>query len=257
VFQLGALVGPAVSGVLLTSVGAGWAFMLNACSYLPPIAVLLAMRRGDMYPPPEPSRRLAQLRQGFRFIVGRNDVLWPIALVGAFGFFTVSMPVTLATFAKAAFHSGARGYAFFSLMLAAGSLMGALSSAYRLPKRLRGLAETGLVLCACQIIAAAAPNTAFLVLALLPLGVVTLTFYTAASTIVQLASPDAMRGRVMSVYLLVFIGCGAMGGPCVGAIDQHLGPRMGLAIGCLASLLALCGISYHLWRVLSSRMSTR
>jgi MFS family permease len=241
VFQVAGLIGPAVSGVLIRLVGPGYAFALNACTYVAPIIALSLLRSGELVKSPgagQPNRRLSD---GLRYVVSRPHMLWPTVLVGVFGLFTINLPVTLAAYARFVFHSGSSGYGLLSSVVAVGSLAGALISARRSRTRVRGLAAMGMLLATLDLIAATAPNEWSYCLVLAAVGAATLLLQTSANSMVQIGAHDTVRGRVMGVYLLVFFGSGAIGGPLVGAIDQYLGPRMGMllagAVPALATVL--------------------
>jgi MFS family permease len=254
VFQLGALVGPAISGVLINAVGPGYSFALNAISYAAPLIMLGRIRDSELIHAPAKNAVGSQLRDGVRYVASRPAMRWPIVLVGCFGLFTMNLPVTLAAFANSVFHSGPSGYGLLSSVVAAGSLTGAIVSARRTSTRLRALAATAGVLAITEMIAAAAPNELMYTAALVPVGAATLMFLTAANSTVQLAAADAIRGRVMGVYLLVFIGSGAIGGPLLGYIDQHLGPRAGMLLAGLAPAIVLALICQRLARETGLRL---
>ena len=229
VFQLGALIGPAISGVLINAVGSGYAFTINALSYTASTTALLMMRERELNAPPTAARG-ARLRDGLRYVASHRQVLWPTVLAGVFGMFSINLPVTLAAYAKTVFHSGASGYGMLSSVVALGSLTGALISARRPRTRLRTLVTIAGTLAGVQMIAALAPGEWTYCIALLAVGAATLLFLTAANSTVQLAADDSIRGRVMGVYLLVFIGSGALGGPLLGWFDEALGPRTGMLL---------------------------
>lgn len=243
VFQLGGLIGPAVSGVLITATGPGWSFAINAVSFLAPITALSLMRRSELTTPPRRARRAGQLAEAMRYVRDRPGVFWPVLLAGSFGLFTINLPVTLAAYANSVFQSGPGGYGLLSSIVACGSLTGALISARRMLTRLRSLVVTAAALCGFEIIASMAPTQWAYSLALVPVGAATLLFLTGANSIVQVASADSIRGRVMGIYLLVFIGSGALGGPLVGYIDQHYGPRTGMLLAGLVPLAVLCAVA--------------
>src|SRR6266567_1829541 len=157
VFQLGALIGPAVSGVLINAVGSGYAFTINAISYTASTTALLMMRERELNAPPALARG-ARLRDGLRYVAHHRDVLWPTVLAGVFGMFCINLPVTLAAYAKNVYHSGASGYGMLSSVVAAGSLAGALISARRPRTRLRKLVTIAGTLSVVQMIAALAPG---------------------------------------------------------------------------------------------------
>lgn len=230
VFQLGGLVGPAISGVLIGAIGPGWLFAVNAVSYVPTFIALSLMRDDELTATPKVVARPGQMRDALRYVRGRPDVLWPTVLVGMFGMFTANLPVTLAAYARSVFHSGPSGYGWLSATVAVGSLTGALVSARRTRTTLRGMVIVGGVLASAEMFAAVAPDEIGFRVLLLVVGAMTLLLLTSANAMVQTATPDAIRGRVMGVYLLVFIGSAAIGGPLLGTADQHLGPRIGMFV---------------------------
>ncbi|WP_203923580.1 MFS transporter [Rugosimonospora africana] len=248
IFQVAGLIGPAVSGVLIRLVGPGYAFAVNATTYLAPITALLLLRTADLVRPPRAGLPQRRLSDGLRYLTSRPHMLWPTVLVGVFGLFTINLPVTLAAYARSVFHSGSSGYSLLSTVAAVGSLSGALMSARRARTRLRGLVAIGLTLAALDLIAASAPNEWSYCLVLAGVGAATLLLLTSANSMVQIAAHDTVRGRVMGVYLLVFFGSGALGGPLVGAIDQYLGPRAGMLLAGTVPALATVLVATKLAR---------
>lgn len=246
VFQLGALVGPAISGVLLGAFGAGWAFVINALSFAGPAVALLMMRERELNLRVPTPRMPGQLREGLRYVAARSELLWPTVLVGTFGMFTTNLAVTQAAFAKNVFHTGASGYGLLSSVVAVGAVAGALASARMARTRLRSLVGAAFTVCLLYLAAAAAPGQLTYMLVLVPLGAATLILLTAANSLVQIASGDAIRGRVMGVYLLVFIGGGTLGGPLIGWIDEVLGPRFGMLTAGLVPLVATTAVALRL-----------
>ena len=142
-FQSARLIGPAVAGVLITTVGSGWAFMFNGLSFLAPLVGLLMMRTSEMHASVTVKRAKGQLREGLRYVSGRPDLIWPIVLVGFVGTFGFNFPIFLTAFADEIFHGGAGMYSFFNILMAAGSLAGALLAARRRSSRLRMLVAAG------------------------------------------------------------------------------------------------------------------
>jgi MFS family permease len=256
IFQLGGLVGPALSGVLIGSVGVGWAFAVNAATYLPVLAALLLIdpRRLNTFTrlSPEGAGRPpvdgigTQLRDGVRFIAQRPHLLWLVVLVGVVGTMGLNMPVILTTYATQVFHVGPLGYGLMSSMLAVGSVMGALLSARRVSMRLRWVVAAGGSFGALQAIAALAPDPRTYALLLVAVGAASLTFLTAANTTMQLGSTSAIRGRVMSVYLLVLLGGSPLGGPLVGLISSQAGPRTAMLACGLAPAVAAVAVASRL-----------
>jgi MFS family permease len=249
VFQLGGLVGPAISGVLISAVGPGYSFAINAVSYIPPSIALLSMRTSELNVIPRAAGRTGRLRDGLRYAASQPTVLWPTVLAGVFGMFTSNQPVTLASYAKTIFHSGPSGYGLLSVVVAVGSLSGALISARRPRPAVRTILVIGGLLALLEVIASAMPDELSFCVLLLIAGAVTLLLFTSTNSSVQMTAPDAIRGRVMGVYLLVFIGGAAIGGPILGTIDQHFGPHVGMLLAGLvpggATLLIAAWLAYR------------
>ncbi|MGI8312706.1 MFS transporter [Saccharopolyspora hattusasensis] len=229
VWQLGALAGPAVSGVLISVVGPGWAFALNAVSYAVALVAFACIDPGRLTHSPPGASAAAPAPGGLRALARRPEIWRPIVLVGAFSMFSLNLPGTLAAYARTV-HSGPAGYALLTSTVALGSVLGALIAAARTRTTLRGLTWTGCALAGLYLLAAAMPTLWSLACALAAVGMVTQQLFTAVNATVQLAAGSALRGRVVGVYLLVFMGTGALGGPLLGAVNQHLGPRIGLTL---------------------------
>ena len=289
-FQIGAMAGPVIGGVLMSSVGAGYAFAVNALTFAAPVTALLLMRgtgrsalavraeqaragqvregqvregqvRGeqdgvlDHADPVAVGAATPDIREGLRYALRTPTVLWPVVMVGAFGFFTISLPVTLAAFAKDEFHSGASGLGLLNGVVAVGALAGALTTARRSkPLRLRTVGLAAWALATAMLLAAAAPNQVSFTLLLVLVGAANLGFLTSAQSLVQLATADHLRGRIVGLYMLVFIGSGALGGPVVGLLAEHFGPRTGLLVSGFVPAVVTILVCRHLARAASLRI---
>ncbi|MFE3329095.1 MFS transporter [Streptomyces sp. NPDC059176] len=248
-FQSARLIGPAVAGVLITAVGSGWAFLLNGLSFLAPIAGLLCMRTSELHKVERAPRGKGQLREGLRYVAGRPELLWPIVLVGFIGTFAFNFPIWLTAFAGGVFHVGAGTYGLLNTLMAAGSLVGALLSARRGSSRLRMLVGAAAAFGALEIAAALAPAFWLFALLLVPIGMVGLTVNVTANSSVQMATDPAMRGRVMSLYMMVFVGGTPLGAPLVGWLTDTYGARVGFAAGGVVAIVAAGAIGMIMARV--------
>ncbi|WP_231930294.1 MFS transporter [Friedmanniella luteola] len=239
VFQLGALVGPAASGALISAVGQGWSFLLNAASCLL-VVTMVAIIRPTAAPALAPGGQKSQLRDGLRYIRRTSEVGWSIVLAAAIGVFGLNMPVILAAFADHVFTAGVAGYSLFNSLTAVGALTGAILSARRQASpRLRVLTTTLVALGVMLMIASLAPSLWVFGLVLVFVGFCTLQFLTGANSLVQTTCTPAVRGRVMSVYLMVLLGGQAIGGPAVGWLVDHIGARESmLACGAMVALVS-------------------
>ncbi|MFB7585935.1 MFS transporter [Streptomyces sp. NPDC056169] len=237
-FQSARLVGPAVAGVLIAGVGSGWAFLLNGLSFAAPLVSLLLMRTSELHKVERAPRGKGQLREGLRYVAGRPDLIWPIVLVGFIGTFGFNFPIWLTAFSEEVFHVGAGTYGFLNTLMAAGSLVGALAAARRGSTRLRMLVVAAAVFGVLEIAAALSPAFWLFALLLVPIGMIGLTVNITANSAVQMATDPAMRGRVMSLYMMVFAGGTPIGAPLLGWVTDTYGARVGFATGGVISLLA-------------------
>ncbi|WP_338073744.1 MFS transporter [Kineococcus siccus] len=238
VFQSTRLVGPAVASILIGTVGSGWAFGVNALCYLGPTVALAFLRTADLTPAPRTQRARGQLRSALRHVADRPHVAWTIALVGVFGTFGLNFPVVLTAMAGDTFGGGAGLYGTFNIVLAVGSIAGALIAGSRTRIRLRLIVATGAAFGLAQFAAALAPTLALFVVALVAMGVANLAFQAMANSSVQLSVDPEYRGRVMGLYMLVFIGGTPLGAPLVGWVTEHAGVRAGMALCGLVPMLA-------------------
>ncbi|GGE94823.1 MFS transporter [Mycetocola zhadangensis] len=230
VFQLAGMIGPAIAGVLLLTVGAGPAFAINGLACLI-VIVMLGMLRTDRMSRVAPSPRArGQLREGLRYAVAKPTIIFPVILIAVFAVFGLTMPVILASYADDVFQVGPGGYGLFNSMVAAGALTGALLSTRRASIRLRtiviGVGVTGLL----QVVAGLMPSITLFSACLVTVGLASLLFLTASNTLVQMSSNISIRGRVMSLYVLVLLGGQAIGGPLMGVVIEKFGAHAGMVV---------------------------
>jgi MFS family permease len=237
-FNGGRLVGPALAVILIKVFhGTGPAFLINAASFAAVIFALWAMDGDKLDKAPLAPRARGQLREGLRFIVKTRvllDTLFLITIVATFGFnFTIVLPYLAKTF-----HGGVGIYGILSAIMAVGAIGGGLFTAGRRKPTMRFLIATGFVFGVALLAAAYAPTVAVEAILLIPVGVASMAFLATANSTLQLSSPANMRGRVMALYSLLFVGGTAVGGPTAAWVAQTFGPRMGLAFGAVLSILA-------------------
>ncbi|MFI1620569.1 MFS transporter [Streptomyces lydicus] len=248
-FQSARLIGPAVAGVLITAFGSGWAFLFNGLSFIAPLTGLLMMRTAELHKVDRVPRSKGQLREGLRYVSQRPDLIWPIVLVGFIGTFGFNFPIWLTAFVYHVFHQGAGTYALFNGLMAVGSLIGALLAARRAGSRLRLLVGAAMLFGALEITAALAPSFWIFAALLAPIGMVGLTINVTANSSVQMATDPLMRGRVMSLFMMVFMGGTPLGAPVVGWVTDAFGARIGFLAGGVISLTAAGLIGLVLARV--------
>jgi MFS family permease len=245
IFNTGRILGPAVAGVMITAVGTGWAFIANAASSLAVLAGLALMRREDLFASPVVARGRGQLRAGLQYVRHRSDLLLTMVLVFVVGTFGLNFQITTAVLAKQAFHRTAAGYGLLSTALAIGACAGAVLATRRQTRPgllFLVLAASGFAV--LEILAGVMPTFALTAAILVPVGFAMLVFTTAANSSVQLGVAPGMRGRVMALYLMCFLGGTPIGAPIVGWVASTFGPRWGMIGGgavCLASAAAVAG----------------
>ena len=254
-FQSARLIGPAVAGLMITGVGTGWAFLANGLSFIAPIAGLLLMRARDLHAVHRAPRGKGQLREGLRYVAGRPDLIWTIVLVGFVSTFGFNFPVYLSAFADDVFHAGAGSYSLFNTVMAIGSLAGALLAARRGTARLRVLVVGAVAFGALEMVASLAPSLWLFALLMMPIGMFGMTVNVTANSSVQLSTDPAMRGRVMSLYMMVFMGGAPLGAPIAGWITDAYGVRAGMAVGGAIAAAAAIVIGLALARLGNLRLS--
>lgn len=255
VFNGARVVGPAVGGILIATVGTALCFDLNAISYLAVIWALLLMRPQELHITARSrtaSGTLAQIREGAVTARHTPEVLLVILMMLVVGTFSYNLSVLIPALARQGLHVGAAGFGLLSAALGVGALLGALGIAYSGRATVRALLAGCAVFGIFLALAGTVPSLplAMVVLALAGAGMI---IYSAVSnSIIQMRSPAALRGRVMSLYLWVFMGTTPIGSPLTGWFEQTLGTRTTMAIsGSVAVAAALVGAA--LWRRRRSR----
>jgi MFS family permease len=249
VFNTGRILGPAVAGVMITAVGTGWAFVTNSVSSLAVLAGLLMMRPAELFPSPAVARARGQLREGFRYVKARRDLVLTMVLIFVFGTFGLNFAITCALMAKQVFHRGASGYGLLSTALAVGAFCGAVLATRRTkrPSAMFLLAIAS-AFSIGEIASGLMPDFTWTAVALVPTGLAMLSLTTAANANVQLGVAPTMRGRVMALYLVCFMGGTPLGAPIIGWLAGAAGPRWGLVGGGLVCLVSALGLAVILAR---------
>jgi MFS family permease len=232
------IVGPALAGLLISTVGYGWCFTVDGFSYIAVLVALWMMRPADLRRPPVAKRGKGQVREGLRYVRTVPDLWIPLAMMAIIGTLSFNFQVVLPLFATRTLGGDDTTFTLLLSVISVGSLTGALVTARRKTIELRHV-----------IVAAAGFGLAMLALAAVPglglafpvamlMGFVSIAFMTASTAIVQVRADPSMRGRVLALQAIVFLGSTPIGGPIVGAICQELGARAGLVVGGVAGLAA-------------------
>jgi MFS family permease len=226
VFTGSRIVGPAVAGILIASVGMAVCFLIDGLSYFAVIGALLAMRPGELHEQKRTTRERGHLVAGFRYVWETPQLKWPLIVMAVVFTFVFQWQILIPLLAERAFDSGPREFGIMSAAAGVGSFVAALWMANRsTTPTMRRLAwfviGTGVAMAA----AAVSPTLWLAILAMVPLGVGAMAFMITGNTMLQLTARPEARGRVMALYGVVFLGSTPIGSPIVGWIGEHLGPR--------------------------------
>jgi len=247
-FHTARLIGPAVAGLLTVVVGAGWVFMINAVTFAGTLVALWAIRVRELHEQPRAPRARGQIMDGFRYVRGKPSILVILVMVGIIGTFGMNFPIYSSTMATLAFDKGAGEFGLLSSVMAIGSVVGALVSARQDRPRMRTLVLAATMFSVACTIAALMPSFETFAISLTLIGFSALIFMTSANSMVQTTVKPAMRGRVMALYMAIFVGGTPIGAPFVGWVVNQFGPRWGLGVAALAGLLAASVCTYWLMR---------
>lgn len=246
-FNMARMIGPAVAGLTIASVGTGWAFLLNGSSFFAVLVSLFFLRVSGQHAKVRALRTKGSLTEGLRYVWARPDlkaILLMLFLIGTFG---MNFPIFISTMAVTAFHTDARAFGLLSSTLAIGTIAGALLAAGRERPQFKSLLNGAAIFGIGCTLAALAPNYWLFAVALVIIGVGAMTFSNTTNSLMQLTTEPAMRGRVIALRVGVALGGIPIGAPIVGWVADHLGPRWALGVGALSGILAV-GVAVYTLR---------
>jgi MFS family permease len=235
-FNAARMIGPAIAGSLIAAVGTSWVFLINAASFVAVLISLIVLRTLPLRE--RPTRARGSLLEGFRYVLGRDDlkaVLLMLFLIGTFG---LNFPIFISTMSVSVFHAGAGAYGLLTSMMAAGSVIGALMVAARPRPGIRVLLIGALFFGLGCAAAAAMPNYASFGIALMLVGIAAQTVTTSTNSFVQTSTEHGMRGRVIAILLAIVLGGTPVGAPIIGWIADAFGPRWALGVAAASGVLA-------------------
>ena len=227
--NLSRIIGPLIAGALITTIGLAPCFFVNGLSYLAVVAMLLIMRASELHPAVRLANARGQIVAGLRYVWSTpvlRDVLVIMAIIGTL---TYEFQVTLPLIAQNTFHGNAASYAALSAALGVGAVVGGLITASRKKTSFQAVVQAALLFGAAVLAASLMPTLRLAVAALVVVGFCSITFSAMGNTTLQLTSTPQMRGRVMSLWGIAFLGSTTIGGPIIGFIGQNVGPQWALA----------------------------
>ena len=232
------VIGPAIGGALILTVGVATCFFVNAVSYAAVIVALAMMRAAELYRQPGVVRARGQVREGLRYVWATPDLKLPLISMAIVGVFAFNFTVTLPLLAKFTFGGGGALYSLFMVAMGAGAVLGGLTTAFHSRPSTRLLACIGLVFGVAILAVACAPTRAWAIVLLVPMGAASISFVATNNATLQLRAEPSMRGRVMSLNAIAFLGSTPIGAPLLGYLSDVTNPRLALAVGGVATLVA-------------------
>jgi len=232
------MVGPAAAGLIIDAGGYGVCFLLNAASFVAVVGSLLRMDTSTITPAPAAPRTKGQLREGLRYVRGEVGLAVPLVMMAIVGCLAYEFQVTLPVLATQGFGGGSTSYGFMTATMGLGAVVGGLYFAGRGTTGLRSLTTTSVVFAALLALAAIAPTLPLELILLACVGVASVSFLSKGNSTLQLTAAAHMRGRVMSLWSVAFLGSTPIGGPIAGAVAQYAGPRWGIGLGAVACAVA-------------------
>ncbi|MEM5402500.1 MULTISPECIES: MFS transporter [Paraburkholderia] len=237
-FNAARMIGPAVAGIVIASVGVGWAFLLNGLSFVAVLISLTRLRVDELR-----SARCTQpakggIAAGFHYVWARPDLRAILVMLFLIGTFGLNFPIFISTMAVNVFHADAGRYGLLSSMMAVGTMSGAFFGAGRSHPRFISLLFAATAFGVGCLLASVAPGYWWFGGALVMIGIAALTFTTETNSLMQLSTEPGMRGRVLAIRLAVALGGTPIGAPIVGWVADHWGPRWALLVGAASGFAA-------------------
>jgi len=232
------VIGPAIGGVLIYSVGIAACFLVNAASYGAVIVALFMMRPDELFRRPTVARAKGQVREGFRYVWSTPALRDPLLVMAVVGIFAFNFTTTLPLLATVTFHGGAGTYSALTAAMGIGAIVGGLIVAHRSKPSSALLSLIGLAFGVMLVVVAFSPTEVVALGALMLMGVFSIAFIATANATLQLRADPAMRGRVMALYATAFLGTTPIGAPLVGWISDTSNPRIAILVGGVTALAA-------------------
>jgi len=241
------IIGPGLAGLLIATVGTGTCFLINAASYIAVVAALWMMRPSELLVGARAPRAKGQLREGFAYVVRSPSLRRPLLLMFVVGLFGFNFATLLPLFATEALHQGPGGYGALFSAMGLGAVAGGLVIAFRGSVGDRLMTAGAAAFGAGVVVEALMPTYPWALLAMIPVGIANTVFISTSNSLLQAHATPAMRGRVMALFGMVFLGTTPIGAPLAGWAAEVFGPRWSLALSGAICVVAagLTGWAIH------------
>ncbi len=243
------VVGPSLAAVTIALIGIGPCFLLNGASYIAVIAALIVLDRATMLPKIVTPRAKGQVREGLRYVWRTPTLRTPLLMMVVIGTLAYEFQVILPVMAEDTFHGDAGTYGVMTAAMGVGAVIGGLFVAGKSNHGIDALVRISVIFAVTIALVAVSPTLPIAVAALVLVGAASISFLARANTTLQLSADPLMRGRVMALWTVAFLGTTPIGGPVVGWIGQYIGPRWGLATAAAACLGAAALGASRTWIV--------
>ncbi|MDD5721019.1 MAG: MFS transporter [Candidatus Pacebacteria bacterium] len=236
--NLARAIGPALAGILILSVGIGWCFIFNAISFIAVIIAFSIMKEKELHLTFRAQNKSGQLMEGLRYVRSNPILFNTLLMMAIIGTLSYEFATSLPLIAQYTFHGDAGSYAFLQTFIGIGSAVGGLLAASRKKISSNMIVVSAMGLGVSLTIAAFMPNIFLMILVMFIVGIFSINYISLSNTTLQTESRPEMRGRVMALWTVAFLGSTSIGGPIIGWIGEHIGPRYGLAVGGVAAIIA-------------------
>jgi MFS family permease len=237
VFTAARVIGPTIGALLIATAGIGWCFIANAVSFIAVIAALLAMDLSAIRPVEPAPRRKGQLAEGLRYVWAHTALRTTLLMTAVIGTLSFNFQVTISLMARKVFSGNAGTFGALYALMSVGAVIASLLVAHRETITTRFVILSALGLGTSMTVAALTPSITVFAIALVPIGLTSIAFLSAAGALAQSRAEPEYRGRVAALFAVAFLGSTPIGGPIVGGISQAFGPRWGLLLGAAAALV--------------------
>lgn len=232
------VVGPALAGALIATVGFGWAFLVDGLSYVAVLASLWRIRTADLRRPPVTPRGRGQVRAGLRYVRSLPELWIPLAMLAVIGTLAFNLQVVVPLLVTRDLGGSTTLFTAVFSVISVGSVLGALAAARRAEVRVRLVAWSAVAFGIALAALAAVPSAALAFPAGLAVGAASISFLTSSTALVQLRAEPTMRGRVLALQAMLLLGSTPIGGPVVGWVAEHAGARWAILLGAVAAVAA-------------------